>query len=168
VKAADHDNSMKTERPRRTARLEKRELAEIPSHWSKEEQGKYLWRLLRDKGVNPGRLYTVEYFPYHQCWLLTQEIEPEPYPRPVTAARPHEGGQLFFTQLSTELRRTALAAFAAAAVRSEHFARFGCKYQLPSKPQETTPADLARSLGGPSGRDARVQFTSEGGWQVAP
>jgi hypothetical protein len=157
---------MRTERPRRTARLEKRELAEIPSHWSKEEQGKYLWRLLRDRGIHPGRLYRVEYFPFHQCWLLTQEVEPGPYARPITASPPNEGAELFYTQVSTELRRTAQAAFAVVAARSDHFARFGCKYQLPSKPQETTPADLVRSLGGPADKEPRVRFTSEGGWQT--
>jgi hypothetical protein len=154
---------MRTERPRRTARLEKRELAAMPSHWSKEDQGRYLWRLLREKGLNPGRLYTVEYFPYHQCWLLTQEADS----RPIAVALPKEGARLFFTQVSTELQRTARAAFAALAARSEHFARFGCKYQLPPKPQETTPADLTRSLGGPADEDSHVQFTSEGGWQAA-
>jgi hypothetical protein len=158
---------MRTERPRRTARLEKRELAEIPSHWSKEEQGSYLWRLLRDRGIDPGRLYTVEYFPYHQCWLVTQEAEREPCLRPVAAAPPSGGGRPFYTQVSTELRRTALTAVAALAAHSDHFARFGCKYQLPPKPQETTPADLVRSLGGQTDKDVHAQFTSEGGWQAA-
>jgi hypothetical protein len=150
------------------ARLEKRELAEIPSHWSKEQQGQYLWRLLRDKGVDPGLLYTVEYFPHRQCWLLTQECEPGLQTRPIAAMPPHEVGHSFYVQVSTELRRTALAAFAAQAARSVHFARFGCKYQLPPKPQETTPADLARALGGPIDAEARVRFTDEGGWQVVP
>lgn len=157
---------MRTERPRRTARLEKHELAEIPSHWSKDEQGVYLWRLLREKGIDPGRLYMVEYYPFHQCWLLTQEADREPHFRPIISAPLSGKGRLFYTQVSTELRRTALAAFAAAAGRSEHFARYGCKYQLPSKPQETTPADLVRSLGGPTEKDPLVQFTSEGGWQA--
>jgi hypothetical protein len=150
------------------ARLEKRELAEIPAHWSKEEQGEYLWRLLRDKGVDPGRLYTVEYFPHRQCWLLTQEIEPGARPRPIASTPASEAGRRFYTQVSTELRRTALSAFAAVAGRSAHFARFGCDYELPPKPQETTPADLVRLLGGPAAEDARVRFTSEGGWQSAP
>jgi hypothetical protein len=158
---------MRNEKTRRTVRLEKRELSEIPSQWSKEEQGQYLWRLLRDKGVDPGRLYTVEYFPYRQCWLLSQECEPGlPMGHLATVPR-GEASQLFYTQVSTELRRTALAAFAAAATRSAHFASFGCKYQLPAKPQETTPADLVRSLGGATEEDVRVRFTSEGGWQLA-
>jgi hypothetical protein len=123
--------------------------------------------LLRDKGVDPGLLYTVEYFPYRQCWLLTQECEPGRQTRPAALAPP-QGGLSFYTQLSTELRRTALAAFAAAASRSAHFAHFGCKYQLPPKPQETTPADLVRSLGGRIDEEARVRFTTEGGWQAEP
>src|SRR5438270_1623489 len=121
---------MPNESIRRMARLEKHELSEIPSHWSKEERGRYLWRLLRDKGIDPGRLYTVEYFPYRQCWLLTQEIEQGPHQRPIAMAPPCKGGLHFYTQVSTELRRMALSAFAAAAARSAHFARFGCDYQL--------------------------------------
>jgi hypothetical protein len=150
------------------ARLEKRELAEIPSHWSAEEQGQYLWRLLRDKGVDPGLLYTVEYFPHRQCWLLTQEIEAGPQAHPVATAPPPDAGQSFYVQVSTELRRTALAAFAAHAARSVHFARFGCKYQLPPKPQETTPAELLRALGGPIDEATPIRFTGEGGWQAEP
>src|SRR5438874_13803462 len=116
---------MRTERPQRLARLEKRELAEIPSHWSKADQGEYLWRLLRDKGIDPGRLYTVEYFPYRQCWLLTQDIEQGPQPRPIAIAPRGEAGLLVYTHVTTALRRTALAAIAVAAGRSVHFARFG-------------------------------------------
>src|SRR5207244_4823842 len=63
------------------------------------------------------------------------------------------------SQVTTELRRTALSAFAVAAARSVHFARFGCPYQLPPKPQETTPADLTRLLGGPAEDEARIRFT---------
>jgi hypothetical protein len=158
---------MLNELTRRLARLEKRELSEIPSQWLKEERGRYLWRLLRNKGVDPGRLFTVEYFPYRQCWLLTQEIEHGPHQRPIAPAPAGQAGLLFYNQVSTELRRTALAAFAAAAARSVHFARFGCNYQLPPKPQETTPADLVRLLGGPAAEEARIRFTSEGGWKIA-
>jgi hypothetical protein len=157
---------MRTERTQRLARLEKRELAEIPSHWSKAEQGEYLWRLFRDKGVDPGRLYTVEYFPHRQCWLLTQDIDAGTQLRPIASAPPSDAGLRFYIQVSTELRRTALAAFAAVAGRSVHFARFGSNYELPPKPQETTPADLVRLLGGQRENDTRVRFTSEGGWQA--
>src|SRR5437868_5792307 len=159
---------MPNEPIRRMARLEKHELSEIPSRWSKEERGRYLWRLLRDKGIDPGRLYMVEYFPYRQCWLLTQEIEHGLQPRPIAIAPPRNTGLLFYIQVNAELRRTALAAFAAVAGRSVHFARFGCKYQLPPKPQETTPADLMRSLGGQVDGEGRIRFTNEGGWQIAP
>jgi hypothetical protein len=159
---------MLNELSRRMARLERRELTEIPSHWSKEERGRYLWRLLRNKGVDPSRLFTAEYFPYRQCWLLTQEIEHGPQQRAIAPAPPGEASLLFYTQVSTELRRTALAAFAAAAARSPHFARFGCKYQLPPKPQETTAAELACLLGEPADQDGHIRFTSEGGWRIAP
>jgi hypothetical protein len=152
----------------RMARLERQELAEMPSHWSKEEQGRYLWRLLRNKGIDPDRLFALEYFPYRQCWLVTQETEHGPQRRPRAAAPPGKASLRFYVQVSTELRRTALAAFAAAASRSAHFARFGCAYQLPPKPQETTPADLVRLLGGPADQTAHIRFTTEGGWQSAP
>jgi hypothetical protein len=150
---------------RRMARLEKRELSEVPSHWSTEERGRYLWRLLRNKGIDPGRLFTVEYFPHRHCWLLTQAIEREPHPRPIAPAPPARTGLLFYTQISTEFRAKALAAFAAAASRSAHFARFGCQYQLPPKPQETTAEDLIRLLGGPTLPTTDIRFTSEGGWR---
>src|SRR5262249_60679855 len=114
---------MRNELIRRLARLEKRELAAIPSNCSKEEQGQHLWRLLRDKGIDPGQLYTVEYFPHRQCWLLTQETESGRRLQPIAPAPPRDAGRLFYTQVSTELRRTALAAFAVAAARSLHFAR---------------------------------------------
>src|SRR5881398_1522359 len=98
---------MPNEPSRRMARLERHELSEIPSHWSKMERGQYVWRLLRDKGIDPGRLYTVEYFPYRQCWLLTQDIEQGPQPRPIAIAPRGKAGLLFYTQVTTELRRTA-------------------------------------------------------------
>ena len=157
---------MPNERVRRLARLEKRELSEIPAYWSKEERGRYLWHLLRDRGIDPSLLYALEYFPYRRCWLLTQETEAGCRLAPLGEALPHEKAVLFYAQISTELRRTALAAFASVAVRSVHFARFGCEYQLPPKPQETSPSELAQALGGTSGQGARVRFTSEGGWQA--
>jgi hypothetical protein len=156
---------MRKERIRRIARLEKQELGEIPSHWSMAEQGGHLWRLLGDKGLDPARLYTVEYFPHRQCWLLTQEIEAGLRTRSISMAPPSEASRLFYSQLSAELRRAAVAAFAAVAARSTHFARFGCPYQLPAKPQETTPAELLRTLGGPTEEPPQVRFTSEGGWR---
>src|SRR5437870_9521880 len=115
---------MLNELSRRMARLERRELTEIPSHWLKEERGRYLWRLLRNKGIDPSRLFTLEYFPDRQCWLLTQEIEHGPQQRALAPPPPGKASLLFYTQINTELRRTALAAFTAAAARSAHFARF--------------------------------------------
>lgn len=157
---------MLNEVTRRLARLEKRELSEIPSFWSREEQGRYLWRLFRAKGVDPARLYTVEYFPHRQCWLLTQEIVPGPRSQPIALAPRGKANLLFYNQVCTELRRAAVSAFAIAATRSVHFARFGCHYQLPPKPQETTPADLVRALGGPADPETCIRFTNEGGWQT--
>jgi hypothetical protein len=159
---------MRNQSTRRVIRLEKRELAEIPPQASLVERGRRLWRLLCEKGIDPSRLYSVEYYPYRRCWLLTQEIERGPQRLPSAGAPPEEASRMFSLQLSTELRRTALAAFAALAARSAQFARFGCDYQLPPKPQETTPAELARLLGGRIEADVQVHFTSEGGWEADP
>ena len=138
---------MRSERPRRTARLEKQELAEIPSHWSKEEQGHYLWRLLRERGIDPGRLYTVEYYPYHQCWLLTQEVEREPYLRPIAAAPPSGKARLF---LYAGKHRTA-------ADRPGGFRGGGGSLGplCPLRPQISVAAQAARNDTGRSGAFAR-------------
>ena len=149
---------------RRVARLDKRELADMPSSWSSQERGEYLWLLLRFRGIDPNRLYRVEYFPLRNCWLLIQEsagaaisVAAAPPSGPTSAA--------FYQQLSAELSRSARSAFAMAAAHSLHFASVGCKYQLPPKPQEISPAELTNLLGGAVPQSA-VRFDSEGGWQM--
>ena len=158
---------MPNEPTRRVARVDKAELSEMPAHWTDPERGRYLRRLLRRKGIDPDRLYTVEYFPKHLCWLLTQEVRPA-WPGAGAAAPPAQTDGGFYLQAATEFRRTARAAFARLAAHSSHFASFGCLYQLPEKPQETTPADLAKLLEGSAPKDTAVRFDAEGGWQIHP
>jgi len=153
---------------RRLARLDKRELADIPLQWTKRERGQYLRRLLQFKGINPNSLYQVQYFPHRHCWLLTQEVDPAPAPGSAGTHPPPQEDELFYLQALAEFRRTALAAFAAVAAQSPHFAQFGRPYQLPPEPQEMTPADLANLLGGSSEAGVPPRFDSEGGWRSAP
>jgi len=150
----------------RVARIDKRELADMPASWSNRERGRYLWLLLRLKGIDPNRLYTVEYYPYRSCWVLTQVLEPGL--AETASAAPALEEEAFYLQAVTEFRRTARLAFAAAAARSRHFAAFGCPYQLPAKIQEITPDDLRELIGNISGDRVGVRFNDEGGWQTEP
>jgi hypothetical protein len=149
-------------------RIEKRELSEVPSFWSKRERGHHLWRLLQDKGIDPSRLYTIDYFPHRQCWLLTQGHDPGLRPRCAGKLPTGAAAESFYVEATAELRRTARAGFATVAARSTHFARFGCKYELPPKPQETTPADLVQQLGGSLEDGEDIRFDTEGGWHAQP
>jgi hypothetical protein len=63
-----------------------------------------------------------------------------------------------------EFRRTAVTAIARASGHSPSLAAQGGKYELPSKPEEMTPAELAKLIGGAPGDGASVQFDGEGGW----
>lgn len=146
------------------ARIDKSDLADLPGAWSEQEHGRYLRLLLRQRGLDPHRLFRVEYYPHRQCWLLIQEGESEASPPPA----PRQPDRLFYRQVTAELRRAALTAFASQAARSVHFASHGRPYQLPPKPQELTPAKLADLLGGSAEERKSVQFTNEGGWQIKP
>jgi len=148
------------------ARLEKREILDVPPFWTKQERGQHLWCLLQDRGVDPSRFYTVEYFPYRHCWLLTQEKRVPEKKRSDQGPPSGQASESFYVRALAELRRTARSAFGAVAARSLHFARFGCKYELPAKPQEITPADLAQQLGGLGGNRPGVRFDNEGGWRA--
>ena len=158
---------MANEPPRCVARVDKSELSELPGHWTDRERGRYLRRLLRRKGIEPDRLYRVEYFPKHLCWVLTQEAEPEePVGRAAGCAAQSDAA--FYLHALAEFRRTARAAFANLAAHSSHFAFFGCAYQLPERPQETTPAALAQQLGESLTPGSKIRFDGEGGWRVRP
>jgi hypothetical protein len=158
------DNGMPSESIQRVVRIDKGDLAELPAEWSDQERGRHLRRLFRLRGIEPHRLFRVEYYPHHQCWLLIQEDMPGASP----AAAPRQPDGLFYRQVMAELRRAALTAFASHAARSMHFASHGSSYQLPPKPQELTPGTLMDLLGGPSKEQEGVHFTNEGGWQIKP
>jgi hypothetical protein len=139
--------------------VDKQELADLPPSWSDAQRGQYLERLLRSKGIDPGRLFRVEYYPYHLCWLVYQEYTTTPGIERTPAATG--------TLILSEFRRTARSACTRAAAHSLQFARFGCKYRLPPAPEELTPADLVDQLGGIASRESAVRFDPEGGWQEA-
>jgi hypothetical protein len=135
----------------------------MPASWTTGERGQHLRLMLRRKGIDPDRLFTMEYYPQRGCWLLTQAAEPAKSPestRGAAALRP----EAFYAQTAAELRRTAVVAFAALASQSPHVALLGRKYQLPPEPQLLTPADLVDLIGGDA-RHAAARFDSEGGWQ---
>lgn len=153
---------MSNETSRRVARINKDELTDLPAEWTNQERGQYLRFLLHLKGIDSRRLYRMEYYPRRRCWLLLQEVEPG---RPLFPAAPPSSGkadELFFLQTWIEFRRTARVAWSVLAARSSHYARNGCDYQLPTPPQELSPADLASMLSGTPGADA--SFDAEGGW----
>ena len=151
--------------PVRVARIDRKELLDLPPQWTNQERGQYLRFLLRLKGVDPDRFYRIAYYPLPRCWLLTQEAELDQ--TPATAAGQAE--ELFYLQILDQFRWTARVACAALASQSTHFARFGCSYQLPPEPEEISPADLAKSLGGSGSENKPAPFfTSEGGWKMPP
>jgi hypothetical protein len=141
---------------KRVARIDRRELAALPMQWTDLEKGYQLRLLLRERGIDPNRLYFLTYHPRHHCWLFTQQ-GPEPGAVPL---RPDQGDAAFYHQLAGELRRTARLACAAPGAA-------WVRYQLPDRPQELTPADLAIELGG-WGEYVPVRFTWEGGLQSGP
>ncbi len=154
---------MTSEPIQHVARIDKCDLADLPAAWSEQERGRHLRLLFRQRGIDPHRLFRVEYYPHRQCWLLIQEGTPVPGP-----PAPRQPDRLFYRQVTAELRRAALTAFASQAARSMHFASHGQAYQLPPKAQELTPAKLADLLGGSQERPQDVHFTNEGGWQIKP
>jgi len=159
---------MRSELRRYVARINKHELAAMPASWSERERGQYLRVLLQLHGIDPDGIYRIEYYPYRQCWVVTQVDRPDELPARGPASRIKQTDEAFCKQVMTQFRHTARAAFAAAAASSTHFASFGCAYQLPAKPQELTVADLAKQLGSAGLKQPAVRFTSEGGWRSKP
>jgi hypothetical protein len=145
----------------RVARIDRQELGTMPLHWTRQQRGRYLRGLFQAKGIDPHRLYTLTYYPHRACWLVTQ-TPGDPGPRPPGSAKADE---LFYAQVTTEFRRTALAATAAS---GPHSPQFGVKYELPPKPHDVTPAALRDLLGGPGEGDLPVRFDAEGGWRTGP
>jgi sugar/nucleoside kinase (ribokinase family) len=153
---------MHSEPAHHIARLDRQELADMPAHWTNQERGHFLRHLLHLKGIDANRFYRVEYYPHRTCWLLLQEAGSEG-----VALSPGKADDQFYAHLLAELRRTALASFAHASTHSAHFARFGCNYELPPKPLELSPAELANLLDAAGKHGDPVQFDSEGGWRAA-
>jgi hypothetical protein len=148
---------MESDAPQYIARVDRQELADILASRPGAELGRHLDVLLRGKGIDPGRFFRVEYHPYHFCWLVYQQAAPAP-----PASRSAASAE---ASILAEFRLSARSACARAAAHSQHFARFGCKYELPPEPQEITPADLAIQLGGMAAAGSTVRFDREGGWQ---
>ena len=155
---------MANEPHQRIARIDKSDLADLPADGTEQERGRWLRLLLRQRGIDPHRLFRVEYYPHYHRWLVIQEAEPGAAARPT----PPQPESLFYRHVMAELRRAALTAFASQAARSVHFASHGSPYQLPPKPQELTPAKLVDLLGGPQDGPDDVRFTGEGGWHIKP
>jgi hypothetical protein len=156
---------MDQEPTRRIARLDKQELADMPSHWTDLERGQYLSLLLHLKGIDCRRLYWVEYHPRHQCWVVSQQPEADGTYASEPAFFDHAADQLCLQTL-VEFRRTARLAWAALAARSPEFARHGSDYQLPEKPEELTPGELLSLLSDSDVEPPPAEFDGEGGWHV--
>jgi hypothetical protein len=154
---------------RRVARINKRHLSALPADWTQAERGRYLRLLFRVKGIDPDRLFHIEYFPQRRCWLLLQPAAGLPDPAPVDVAAPaSRTDEAFYLQTAGALRRAAIAAFAAFAAHSSHFARAGAAYQLPAQPQELTSAHLKDLCGHSTPDSMPIRFTAEGGWLSGP
>jgi hypothetical protein len=154
---------MSQNRMRRVARIDKWEVSDLPAAWSNGERGRYLRGLISSRGVQPGKLFYTEYYPDRSCWLLIQE--PQGNDPPSSIPESALADESFFVQAMTQFRRSARAAFAAAAAQSTHFASHGCAYDLPDRPQEATPAELATLLGTAVDDSPAVRFTAEGEWR---
>jgi len=140
------------------ARIDRREVAALPTQWTDLEKGLQLRLLLRERGIDPQRLYVLTYHPRHQSWLFTQRPQE---PGTVPSATAGTSDDVFYRQLAVELRRTARLACA-----SQGLGWF--PYRLPEQPEAVTPADLARELSACGDTDPPVRFTREGGWRAAP
>jgi hypothetical protein len=154
---------MRNDSVSRVARLDKTELSGMPLHWTPRERGQFLRALFRQKGLDPDRLYQVEYHPRHGCWLLTQQFELAEQPAAPAAPPPDQADELFYVRVTDEFRRTAQAAVGRGAA---FLAGRAGRYELPEKAVELSPADLAILLGGPSTNDPPVRFDGEGRWRT--
>lgn len=148
---------MPSEPRQHVTRIDRRDLADLPPEWTDQERGRHLRLLFQQRGIDPDRLFRLEYYPHRHCWVLIQDADPRADKLP-----PHQPDRMFYRQVTAEFRRAALAALAA------HGPHFLGKFQLPPEPQELTPAKLIDLLGGPGGDAAPVRFTSEGGWRASP
>src|SRR5207302_3588828 len=97
-----HHEGMVSEPGRHVARINRGELTQVPPDTPLAERGRRLRRLLLLQGIDPGRLYRVEYYPHHHCWLLTQEEEPAHPRRPAPAARDAKADELYYVNVMAE------------------------------------------------------------------
>jgi hypothetical protein len=142
----------------RVARLDRWEVAALPTQWTDEEKGQQLRLLLRERGIDPNRLYFLTYHPRHHCWLFTQRC-PEPGAHGAMAAG--KADDAFYRQLTTELRRTARVA-------SATHGSWWTPYRLPEVPEILTPSELATELSAAGNIRPSLRFTPEGGWHTEP
>ncbi len=157
---------MESEPVRNVARINWGELAEALPDTPPAERGRRLRRVLLLKGIDPDRLFRVEYYPHHHCWLLTQEEGPAHPKRPAPPARGAKADELYYVNVMAEFQLVARVACASAAAHSSHFARFGRReYHLPEPEQELSVTQLVEQLGGPGGDDTAVHFDREGRWR---
>jgi len=149
---------MEHEPVKRVARIDRWEVAALPSQWTDQEKGLQLRLLLRERGIDPNRLFFLSYHPRHHCWLLTQRC---PDPAVAESASTAKGDDVFYRELTAELRRAARLACA-------HLGSWWFPYRLPEQPEPVTAAALTKELSGTGGSHAPVRFTREGGWQAGP
>jgi hypothetical protein len=149
---------MEHEPVKRVARLDRWEVVALPTQWTDEEKGQQLRLLLRERGIDPNRLYFLTYHPRHHCWLFTQRCPESTAHSVKPAAKPDD---IFYRQLTTELRRTARVASATQGT-------WWVPYRLPEVPEALTPSELATALSAAGDLHAAVRFTREGGWHTGP
>jgi hypothetical protein len=159
---------MENEPLQRLARIERGELAALGSEMPLAERGGFLRDLLQLRGIDTDRLYRVEYFPTHHCWLVTQDAGAAGPRRPGAASRGPKADELFYVQAIADFQRVARAAYAAMAAHSMHFARFGRKYELPEPERELPLSDLVDLLRDTGDETPPVRFDSEGRWRHEP
>jgi hypothetical protein len=151
---------MENEPRRHVVRIDRAELAGLGGDLAPAARGRWLRQLLCGKGIDPDRLYLVEYYPAHHCWLLTQDEGPRSDPPPSG----DRADTLFYVRVMTEFQQVARSACRALAANSPHFARFGRKFQPPEPARELPLSDLVDQLGGGGDATTSVRFDSEGRW----
>jgi hypothetical protein len=151
-----HYYGMEHEPLKRVARLDRWEVAALPTQWTDEEKGQQLRLLLRERGIDPNRLYILTYHPRHHCWLFMQRCPESP-----VAAAVGKPDDVFYRQLAAELRRTARVA-------SLSQGPWRVPYRLPDAPETLTPTELATELSAAGKLHSAVRFTREGGWHNGP
>jgi hypothetical protein len=152
---------MENEPQRRVVRIDRVEFSGLGTDTPLPERGRFLRRLLQSKDIDPDRLYRVEYYPNHHCWLVTQEAG-------LVRSRPEgdKADTLFYVQVMTEFQQAARAACRSMAAHSMHFARFGRRFEPPAPAKELPLSDLVDLLGGSGDDTSPVRFDSEGRWRT--